>query len=196
MVLAQRKDAEREFLIAGMYSDRARQFVTRLGWDLRIDEFGWEVDEYDDCHSEVIMVSLGVLHQASCRLRPAFHGTMLEDHFSNVFRSGRKIISSARDDFFELSRLVTSPDLRHSQRSSALAALLEKVKSAMEKKPRESRVFAVVFRQVYKLIKRYGIECICLEEATLGRDSIMLVEIILPLHRALDVPSAGVVAEL
>ena len=45
MVLVQKKDAEREFLIAGMHSDRARQFVTRLGWDLRTDEFGWEVDE-------------------------------------------------------------------------------------------------------------------------------------------------------
>ena len=178
MALLQSPAGEKAFLFAAMHSDRARQFVIRLGWNLRVDECGWETDEYDDGRSEIILVSSGASHLASCRLRSANDGTMLEDHFSAIFPKGSAIVASNRGNFFELSRLVTSPELSHRRREVALRELARQLQYAMAARPVGVRLFAVTFGSALRLMARRGINCACLDESYLGGERIFLVEVL------------------
>ena len=177
MVLLQSSASEKAFSIAAMHSDRARQFVIRLGWNLRVDQCGWESDEYDDGRSEILLVSSGALHLASCRLRSARHGTMLEDHFSTLFPGVCATVASNRDNFYELSRLVTSPDLCRRQREISLGELAVSLRSVMVSKPSGTRFFAVTFGPALRLMARRGIQFFCLDESRLGNEPIFLVEV-------------------
>lgn len=166
------------FSIAAMHSDRARQFVTRLGWNLKVDQCGWESDEYDDERSEIFLISSGALHLASCRLRSAQHGTMLEDHFSALFPEVCAIVSSNRDVFCELSRLVTNPDLCRQRREMALDELVIKLRRAMAAKPVGTRFVAVTFWPALRLMLRRGVQFSRLGESCLGDERIFAIEIL------------------
>ena len=50
-------------LLSSMYRDRAWQFKDRLGWDVTIDQNGFERDQYDDLNPVYgIWELLSVLH--------------------------------------------------------------------------------------------------------------------------------------
>ena len=177
MTLLQRPVSDEAFSIAAMHSDRARQFVTRLGWNLVVDKYGWEYDEYDDGRSEIFLVSSDAMHLASCRLRAAKYGSMIEDHFSEVFPNGSAMVASNRNNFYEISRFVTSPDLCRQRRETALDKLVQQLHRAMATKPVGSRFLAVTFRSGLRLIARRGIHCACLDEAYLADKRICLIEV-------------------
>lgn len=177
MVLLQSSASEKAFSVAAMHSDRARQFVMRLGWNLVVDQYGWESDEYDDGKSEIFLVSSGVMHLTSCRLRAAKYGTMLEDHFSEQFPKGCSIVASNRTNFYELSRLVTNPDLCHRRREIALDELIRQLRGAMAAKPVGTRFLAIAFGSALRLMARRGIHCECLDESNLGGERIFLIEV-------------------
>jgi len=72
-------------LRASMHRDRATQFATRLGWEVTVDENGWERDEYDDMNPlYVIWVHPDGTHGGSMRFLPTTARTMVSDHFADL----------------------------------------------------------------------------------------------------------------
>lgn len=68
-----------------MFRDRADQFKRRLGWDVTVDENGFERDEYDDLNPlYVIWERPDGSHGGSMRFLPSTGRTMVNDHFSHL----------------------------------------------------------------------------------------------------------------
>ncbi|WP_375259220.1 acyl-homoserine-lactone synthase [Citreimonas sp.] len=68
-----------------MFLDRADQFKTRLGWDVSVDELGYERDEYDAQNPlYVIWENADGTHGGSMRLLPTVGQTMVNDHFVHL----------------------------------------------------------------------------------------------------------------
>ncbi|MCV2865311.1 acyl-homoserine-lactone synthase [Albidovulum sediminicola] len=78
-----------------MYADRACQFRDRLNWEVRVDDRGWERDEYDALNPlYVIWQRADGRHGGSMRFMPTEGRTMVNDHFRHL--AGGRRISSAR----------------------------------------------------------------------------------------------------
>ena len=72
-------------LRASMHRDRADQFQRRLGWAVKVDANGWEIDEYDhDDTLYVIWVMPDGTHGGSMRFLPMTGATMVMDHFPEL----------------------------------------------------------------------------------------------------------------
>ncbi len=72
-------------LADSMFRDRATQFKTRLGWDVSVDERGWERDQYDDLNPlYVIWERPDGRHGGSMRFLPTTGRTMVNEHFSHL----------------------------------------------------------------------------------------------------------------
>ncbi|MDJ0823172.1 MAG: acyl-homoserine-lactone synthase [Paracoccaceae bacterium] len=72
-------------LARSMFTDRADQFRTRLGWDVDVNAQGEERDEYDaENPLYVIWERPDGLHGGSMRLLPTVGRTMVNDHFSHL----------------------------------------------------------------------------------------------------------------
>ncbi|MEM9348849.1 MAG: acyl-homoserine-lactone synthase [Pseudomonadota bacterium] len=68
-----------------MFKDRAWQFKERLGWEVTVDERGWEIDEYDTLNPlYVIWENPDGSHGGSMRLLPTTGQTMVNDHFTHL----------------------------------------------------------------------------------------------------------------
>lgn len=68
-----------------MFRDRRAQFRDAYGWDLRVDEFGREIDQYDLMNPLYVIVHDGQgRHLGSGRLLPTTGPTMIADHFSDL----------------------------------------------------------------------------------------------------------------
>lgn len=68
-----------------MFRDRAEQFHRRLGWDVTVDERGWERDQYDALNPlYVIWEREDGTHGGSMRLLPTTGRTMVAEHFADV----------------------------------------------------------------------------------------------------------------
>lgn len=72
-------------LARSMFLDRADQFKTRLGWEVSVDERGFETDEYDaENPLYVIWEQADGSHGGSMRLLPTTGKTMVNDHFVHL----------------------------------------------------------------------------------------------------------------
>lgn len=72
-------------LAAAMFRDRADQFKTRLGWDVKIDAQGFERDEYDTLNPlYVIWETPEGGHGGSMRFLPTTGRTMVNEHFNHL----------------------------------------------------------------------------------------------------------------
>ncbi|WP_425040802.1 acyl-homoserine-lactone synthase [Primorskyibacter sp. S187A] len=68
-----------------MFRDRACQFKERLGWDVEVDDNGFERDQYDDLKPlYVIWENADGTHGGSYRLLPTTGNCMVNDHFTHV----------------------------------------------------------------------------------------------------------------
>ncbi len=84
-----------------MFRDRACQFRDRLGWDVAVDENGYERDEYDAKDPlYVIWECADGRHGGSMRFLPTQGATMVNDHFSHLM-DGNEIRSP---DIWESTR--------------------------------------------------------------------------------------------
>ncbi len=90
-----------------MHEDRAWQFKTRLGWDVSVDDNGWERDEYDALNPlYVIWEKPDGAHGGSMRLLPTTGPTMVNDHFTHL-TDGVEIKSPM---IWECTRFCLAPD--------------------------------------------------------------------------------------
>lgn len=107
---------QRPRLADSMFRDRARQFHDRLGWDVSLDDRGWEQDEYDRLNPlYVIWEGQDGLHKGSMRFLPTTGQTMVNDHFLHL-TDGVSIQDAA---IWECTRFCLAPGA-----NSRLAAAL------------------------------------------------------------------------
>jgi len=101
-----------------MFQDRAEQFSRRLGWDVNVDENGYEKDEYDLINPlYVIWEQADGRHGGSMRFLPTVGQTMVNDHFDHL-TDGVRIESPL---IWECTRFCLSPGA--DRRASAALAL-------------------------------------------------------------------------
>lgn len=68
-----------------MFRDRAIQFSERLGWDVSVDAYGEERDEYDDLNPLYVIWQMpDGGHGGSMRALPTTGPCMTNDHFKDV----------------------------------------------------------------------------------------------------------------
>mgnify|MGYP005986577471 CR=1 FL=1 len=68
-----------------MFQDRAVQFADRLGWDVTVDAYGEERDEYDDMNPLYVIWQLpDGRHGGSMRALPTTGNCMVNDHFRDI----------------------------------------------------------------------------------------------------------------
>lgn len=73
-----------------MFTDRSCQFRKRLNWEVRVDERGWERDEYDDLNPLYVIWQMpDGRHGGSMRFLPTEGPTMVADHFASL-AAGRR----------------------------------------------------------------------------------------------------------
>lgn len=90
-----------------MFRDRAAQFKERLGWDVTVDSFGHERDEYDGLDPlYVIWTRPDGRHGGSMRFLPTTGRTMVNEHFSHL-APGERIESPL---IWECTRFCLAPD--------------------------------------------------------------------------------------
>jgi len=76
-------------LADAMFRDRADQFKTRLGWEVDVDENGYERDQYDGLNPlYVIWEDAHGGHGGSMRFLPTTGRTMVNEHFTQVMGGG------------------------------------------------------------------------------------------------------------
>lgn len=76
-------------LAESMFRDRADQFKTRLGWEVSVDEQGFERDEYDAMNPLYVVWELpDGTHGGSMRFLPTTERTMVNDHFTHLMGGG------------------------------------------------------------------------------------------------------------
>lgn len=76
-------------LARSMFRHRAEQFSKRLGWNVDVDQNGFERDQYDRLNPIYVLVEdQQGNHAASMRLLPTTGRTMINEHFSKALRNG------------------------------------------------------------------------------------------------------------
>lgn len=76
-------------LAQSMFRDRADQFKTRLGWEVSVDEQGFERDEYDAMNPLYVIWEMpDGTHGGSMRFLPTTERTMVNDHFTHLMGGG------------------------------------------------------------------------------------------------------------
>jgi acyl homoserine lactone synthase len=72
-----------------MFRDRADQFAERLGWDVAVDENGFERDQYDALNPLYVIWEMpDGTHGGSMRFLPTTGRTMINEHFQDVIGGG------------------------------------------------------------------------------------------------------------
>lgn len=109
-------------LAEGMFRDRADQFKTRLGWDVKINEYGWERDEYDALNPlYIIAEDARGRHAGSMRTLPTLGRTMINEHFTHL-TGGVRITSPL---IWECTRFCLAPGAQGRVAAALLMAGLE-----------------------------------------------------------------------
>lgn len=72
-----------------MFRDRADQFRERLGWEVSVDENGYERDQYDDLNPLYVIWEMpDGSHGGSMRFLPTTGRCMINEHFTHVIGGG------------------------------------------------------------------------------------------------------------
>lgn len=90
-----------------MYRDRAEQFRHRLGWDVTVDEDGFERDQYDEINPlYVIWERPDGRHGGSARFLPTTGRTMVNEHFLHLTQG----VAFRSPFIWECTRFCLAPD--------------------------------------------------------------------------------------
>lgn len=151
-------------LRATMHRDRAIQFSERLKWEVRVDENGWEVDEYDALNPlYVIWENADGTHGGSMRFLPTVARTMVNDHFSHLL-DGAEIRSPY---IWECTRFVLAP-----QASSNVAAAMMLAGGELMRAFGLTHLLGVFDPRMVRIYSMIGASPEVLGSAGAGRDKI------------------------
>jgi acyl homoserine lactone synthase len=107
-------------LAESMFRDRAKQFSTRLGWEVNVDAQGFERDEYDALNPLYVIWELpDGRHGGSMRFLPTTGPAMVNDHFRALLGDG----TAESPLIWECTRFCLSPDADRREQGRASAAL-------------------------------------------------------------------------
>jgi acyl homoserine lactone synthase len=113
---------EYPLLAETMFLDRAEQFQKRLGWDVDVNEFGWERDQYDDLDPlYIIWEDVNGRHAGSMRTLPTIGRCMTNEHFAHL-TDGVEITSPL---IWECTRFCLAPGAPSKVAAGLLMAGLE-----------------------------------------------------------------------
>lgn len=157
-----------------IFSDRGRQFVDRLNWNLCVTPQGLEVDEYDDDHSRYITIHDRYRHLGSCRVRPIKAGTMLVDHFLGTFPEAIGFLSMQKGRVYELTRFCRAPDIAvedSKQMLDRLAVALDRFRDAN----RLTGFVAVVFPQIARFLDSIGVRYLTVSRSRMDGKPVHLI---------------------
>ena len=118
MLLCLRRDEldARPNLRDQMFEHRRKEFYERLGWDLKIDHLGREIDEYDALNPlYVILTDQDGNHLASVRLLPTTGRTMIGEVFSDVIDPEEYVSNHA----WEVTRVFVAKRDKNAVRKAA-----------------------------------------------------------------------------
>jgi len=147
-----------------MFKDRKQQFVDRLNWDLNVDKYGNELDEYDRPDSLYVICSNDEgQHCGSMRLRPSNSDTMVKEHFAHIIPG----INFNTEKIWECTRFCSSDGYGPRVATSVLTAT---VKLMFEHKL--SAFVAVFDERVKRFYRRIGIPPLILGSSGQGIESI------------------------
>ncbi|WP_308916037.1 acyl-homoserine-lactone synthase [Jannaschia sp. LMIT008] len=119
-IYASQLDAHAE-LAAEMFRDRAAQFRDRMGWDVTVDDLGWETDQYDAIDPlYVIAEDEDGHHAGSVRFLPTTGRTMLGEIFPHLM-GGAPIRSPL---IWECTRFCLSPKAAYGKDGAGVAQKL------------------------------------------------------------------------
>lgn len=163
-----------ENLKSSIHLDRTKQFVNRLQWDLCVHPNGYEIDEYDDKHSEYLVISRNNQHLGSCRVRPTIYSTMIVDYFLNIFPDAKDFIKYQKGSIYELTRFCRSPTISITESKSMLGSL-----AVMLDQFRDSRnltgFIAIVFPQVARFLDSLGVRYLIVSKSQLSGKSVLMI---------------------
>ncbi|MCV2870131.1 autoinducer synthase [Defluviimonas sp. WL0002] len=149
-----------------MFEDRARQFRDRLNWEVRVDEKGWERDEYDRLNPlYVIWQRADGRHGGSMRFMPTEGPTMVNDHFRHL-AGGRRI---SHPKVWECTRFCLASD---TDANVAAALMLGGAELGMGLGL--TRAIGVFDARMVRIYRHLGWEPDILGSAGSGRDAISL----------------------
>lgn len=168
-----------ESLKASMHLHRHQQFRERLKWSLPCKDENYEYDQFDNEMSYYIHAHENNLHTASLRIRHAKFGTMVDGCFSREMPNTKKLISQHRAMCFEITRLVTAPEISDKSRKAACKSLLVALRKEMEKFP-DHIYLAVVSVPALRLLSRCGLRVDRIEKSVIDGDLACSVVISLP----------------
>lgn len=121
IVYADQADKHPE-LFASMYRDRASQFRDRLGWNVKVDERGFETDVYDLLNPMYLIAEAhDGTHLGSMRFLPTTGDTMINDHFTEI--TGGVTVKSPF--IWESTRFCLAPNASRSVSRKVLLGTLE-----------------------------------------------------------------------
>lgn len=158
-------------LVRSLLEDRRAQFVDRLGWDLCVSPEGLETDEYDIDGTTFLVVHEALRHIGSCRVRPVGAGTMLIDHFSEVFPDAAAFLAQQSGRIWELTRFCRSPRANPREAKEMLGLLAEMLDAFRDENGITGFV-AVVYPEIGRFLNRIGVRFIRLSVSEIdGREA-------------------------
>lgn len=153
-------------LARGMFTDRARQFSTRLGWPVAVDGAGQERDAYDRVNPlYVICTGSGGRHLGSLRFLPTRGRTMLNDHFQDLLEGAR--LSDGK--IWECTRFCLAPEA-----GSEVSAMLMLGAAEVGRAFHLSHAAAVFDERMIRIYRRLGWGPTILSSRGHGRDRVSL----------------------
>lgn len=161
-------------LAKAIFADRGRQFVDRLKWDLCVSPQGYEVDEYDDDHSQYLVVHRNNCHMGSCRVRPTTSSTMIMDHFLPHFPEAAGFMRMQKGRVFELTRFCRAPDISVEDSAIMLASLATLLDQYRDRK-RLTGFVAIVFPQVARFLDTIGVRYLLLSKSILNGETTYMI---------------------
>lgn len=151
-------------LSSGIFTDRKRQFVDRLQWDLCLTPAGQELDEYDDEESDYLVVHDKGRHMGSCRVRPTTSNTMITDHFLDSFQDADHFLTMQKGRMYELTRFCRSPDISADQSKEMLSDIGSLMDQFRDQKNLTGFV-AVVFPKVARFMDTIGMRYVIISQS-------------------------------
>ena len=146
-----------------MFTDRARQFSERLKWSVRVDDDGFERDEYDDMNPLYVIAEANGRHSGSMRFLPTTGPIMVNDHFSHL--AGDVRISSPL--IWECTRFCVAPDAPRTTSAALMLAAAE-----LGRRAYLSHSVAVFDARMVRVYRRMGWAPDILGSDGTGRDRI------------------------
>jgi len=133
-----------------MFRDRAIQFHVRLQWDVDVDQYGFERDEYDALNPlYTIWIMPNGTHGGSMRTLPTTGSVMVNDHFSDVI--GHEIQS---EHIWETTRFCLSPSLNENTVQVSAALMLAGCQIGLSQKLES--IIAIFDPHMIRVYRRLG----------------------------------------